>query len=187
MSPAKLRDREMIFKETKLRGAFIIEPERFEDGRGFFAELWTQSQLEAHGMESRFVQCNVSCNRKKDTLRGLHYQIAPHAQAKLVRCTAGAIYDVGVDLRPDSPTFRQWVGVELSAGNHRMLYLPGDFAHGYQTLEDDAEILYMVTAAYAPASERGVRWDDPAFQIEWPEVAERIMSRKDREYPDFRV
>ena len=175
----------MMITETNLKGAFIIEPRLFEDQRGYFAELWTQTQLEAQGMESRFVQCNTSYNRKKGTLRGLHYQVAPNAQAKLVRCTSGAIFDVGVDLHPASPTYRQWVGVELSASNRRMVYLPGGFAHGYQTLEDDAEIVYLVTAPYAPASERGVRWDDAAFNIEWPEALERIISKRDEEYPDF--
>jgi dTDP-4-dehydrorhamnose 3,5-epimerase len=175
----------MIITETRLKGAFVIEPEVFEDERGYFAELWTQVQSQERGMESLFVQCNISHNKRKGTLRGLHYQIAPHAQAKLVYCTAGAIFDVGVDLNPASSTYRQWVGVELSASNHRMLYLSGDFAHGYQTLADDAQVLYLATAAYAPASERGVRWDDGAFQIEWPAAPERIMNQRDVEYPDF--
>src|SRR5882672_5996863 len=177
----------MIISETKLKGAFIIEPELFKDERGYLAELWTQIQFQERGMESLFVQCNVSYNRKKGTLRGLHYQVAPDAQAKLVKCTTGAIFDVGVDLIPASRTYRQWVGVELSASNHRMLYLSGDFAHGYQTLADDAEVLYMATAGYAPASERGVRWDDAAFRIEWPEARERVMSKRDREFPNFDV
>jgi dTDP-4-dehydrorhamnose 3,5-epimerase len=175
----------MIITETRLKGAFMIEPERFEDERGYFAELWTQTQLQEPGMESLFVQCNVSFNRKKDTLRGLHFQVAPQAQAKLVQCTAGAIFDVGLDLQPASPTYRQWIGVELSAANHRMLYLSGGFAHGYQTLEASTEVLYLATTAYAPASERGVRWDDAAFCIQWPDASERIMSQRDREYPDF--
>lgn len=177
----------MIITETNLKGALIIEPELFKDERGYFAELWTQIQLEERGMESLFVQCNVSYNRSKGTLRGLHYQVEPHAQAKLVRCTAGAIFDVGVDLNPDSPSYRQWVGVELSASNNRMMYLSGDFAHGYQTLTDDAEILYLVTAAYAPASEKGVRWNDAAFGIEWPEAGERIISKRDRDYQNVIV
>jgi dTDP-4-dehydrorhamnose 3,5-epimerase len=177
----------MTINETMLKGVYLIEPERFEDERGFFAELWTQIQLQERGLESLFVQCNVSYNRSKGTLRGLHYQVAPDAQAKLMRCTAGAIFDVGVDLDPTSRTYRQWVGVELSASNHRLLYLSGNFAHGYQTLTDDAEVLYMATAGYAPASERGVRWDDAAFRIEWPEAPERIMNKRDMEYPDFSV
>jgi dTDP-4-dehydrorhamnose 3,5-epimerase len=142
-------------------------------------------QLQKCGMGSLFVQGNVSYNRRRGTLRGLHYQVAPDSQAKLMRCTAGAIFDVGVDLDPASPTYRQWVSAELSASNHRMLYLSGNFAHGYQTLTDDAELLYMATAAYAPASERGVRWDDTAFGIAWPETPQRIMKKRDMQYPDF--
>ena len=175
----------MIITETNLQGAYIVEPKLHNDERGHFAELWTATELSAHGLDSKFVQCNVSYNRNQGTLRGLHYQVAPDAQAKLVRCTAGAIFDVGVDLNPSSPTYRQWIGVELSASNNRMIYLSGDFAHGYQTLEDDSEIMYFVTAGYAPASERGVRWDDAAFGIKWPETAERIMSDRDRAYSDF--
>ena len=173
--------------ETSLKGAYIIEPKLLQDDRGYFAELWTQTLLKTHGLDSQFVQSNVSFNRKKGTLRGLHYQIAPDAQAKLVCCTAGSIFDVGVDLNPASPTYRQWIGVELSASNHRMIYLSGDFAHGYQTLEDNSEIQYLVTAAYAPQSERGVRWDDPAFAIEWPATVERLMSERDRGYPNFNL
>ncbi len=172
----------MIVRETELSGAFIIEPELREDERGFFEQVWTRAELEAHAMDSSFVQCNLSYSRRRGTLRGLHYQVGPHAQAKLVRCTAGAIFDVGVDLRPDSPTFRRWVGVELSARNRRMLYLPVGLAHGFQTLADDSEVLYMVTGRYDPASERGARWDDPAFGIEWPEVSERIINARDNSY-----
>jgi dTDP-4-dehydrorhamnose 3,5-epimerase len=175
----------MVITETRLEGAFVIEPELFKDERGYFAELWTQVQLQERGLENLFVQCNLSRTQRKGTLRGLHYQVTPHAQAKLVHCTAGAIFDVGVDLRPASPTYRQWIGVELSASNHRMLYLSGDFAHGYQTLEDDSEVLYLATAAYSPASERGARWNDEAFRIEWPETPKRIMNKRDMEYPDF--
>ena len=175
----------MIISETKIKGAYLIEPELLVDARGSFAHLWTQRELEAHGLEGRFVECNASFNHRRGTLRGLHYQAAPHGQAKLVRCTRGSMYDVGVDLRPDSPTFRQWVGVELSERNNLMLYLPGDFAHGYQTLEDETEIVYMVTSPYAPASGRGVRWDDPAFGIDWPDVGERIINARDSDYPDF--
>lgn len=175
----------MVITETKLKGAFVIEPEVIKDDRGYFAELWTKSQFQEHGMGSLFVQCNVSHNHKKGTLRGLHYQLAPNAQAKLVHCIAGAIFDVAVDLNPVSPSYRQWVSVELSASNHRMLYLSSHFAHGYQTLADDAEVVYLATALYARENERGVRWDDPAFHIDWPETPERIMNKRDREYPDF--
>ncbi len=175
----------MNFTETKLRGAFIIDVKRFEDERGFFAHSFIEPEFAAHGLMNRFVECNISFSRRKGTLRGMHYQAAPHGQDKLVRCTRGSIFDVGIDLRPDSPTFKQWVGVELSATNHRMLYLPGDFAHGFQTLEDDTEVFYQVSSPYAPASGQGVRWNDPAFEIEWPHVAERIIIARDREYPDF--
>ena len=173
----------MIVRETGLGGAFLIEPELKEDERGFFEQVWTRAELEARGMEGGFVQCNLSYSRRRGTLRGLHYQIAPHAQAKLVRCTAGAVFDVGVDLRPDSPTFRRWVGFELSARNRHMLYLPVGFAHGFQTLEDDSEVLYMITAPYDPASERGARWNDPAFRIEWPDADERVINARDSAYP----
>ena len=177
----------MIIRETGLTGAYIIEPDLIQDDRGHFAELWTTALLDAHGLNSQFVQGNVSFNAARNTLRGLHYQVEPDAQAKLVCCTAGTIFDVGVDLNPASPSYRQWIGIELSASNHRMIYLSGDFAHGYQTLEDDSEILYLVTAGYAPQSERGIRWDDPAFAIDWPGTTERIMSDRDRGYPDFKL
>ncbi|MEP6911402.1 MAG: dTDP-4-dehydrorhamnose 3,5-epimerase [bacterium] len=177
----------MVIKETKLKGAFVIEPERFEDERGFFAPLWSEKALVALGAEARFVEGNTSFNKRRGTLRGMHYQAAPHAQAKLVRCTRGAVYDVGVDLRPDSPTFRQWLGVELSEQNGLLLYVPGDFGHGYLTLEDNSELYYQVTDVYAPDASRGFRWDDPAFQIEWPLTDEIVIVQRDREYPNFEV
>ena len=136
-------------------------------------------------MASVFVETNISYSRTRGTIRGMHYQAAPFGQAKLVRCTRGAVFDVAVDLRPTSPTYSEWVGVELSAENRSMLYLPGDCAHGFQTLTDDTEVFYMVSQVYDPASGRGFRWDDPAFKIEWPEVEERIVLQRDREYPDF--
>lgn len=173
----------MIVKETNLRGAFLIEAEVREDERGSFEQVWTREELRAHGMESLFAQCNLSRSRRRGTLRGLHYQVGENAQAKLVRCTRGAVFDVGVDLRADSPTFRRWVGFELSAANRRMLYLPVGFAHGFQTLEDESEVLYIVTGRYDPAAERGARWNDPAFGIEWPEAAERIINARDAAYP----
>jgi dTDP-4-dehydrorhamnose 3,5-epimerase len=177
----------MIVRETELGGAFVIEPRRFEDERGFFAPAWSEREMEARGAESRFVEMNVSFNHRRGTLRGMHYQAAPHGQAKLVRCTRGRVYDVGIDLRPDSPTFRRWVGVELSAENRLMLYVPAEFAHGYLTLEDDTEVMYLVTKPFAPDSGRGVRWDDPAFQVEWPDVGEKTIIARDSEYPDFRA
>jgi dTDP-4-dehydrorhamnose 3,5-epimerase len=174
----------VIFRETKLPGAFVIEPERLEDERGFFARTWCEREFRAHGLNPRLVQCNVSYNRARSTLRGMHYQAAPHEEAKLVRCTMGAVHDVVVDLRPDSPTFRQWVAVELSARNRTMLYVPEGFAHGFQTLEDDTEVFYQMSELYHPECARGVRWDDPAFGIEWP-LPPRALSERDRQYVDF--
>lgn len=171
----------MIFRETKLKGAFIIDVEPSTDERGFFARTWCQREFAVHGLKSRFVQCNISYNKKKGTLRGMHYQIAPHAEAKVVRCTRGAIYDVIIDLRPDSPTFKQWLAVELTADNRRMLYIPEEFAHGFQTLEDDTEVFYQMSEFYHPECARGVRWDDEAFGIEWQgEIS--IISENDRSY-----
>ncbi|HKP73620.1 MAG TPA: dTDP-4-dehydrorhamnose 3,5-epimerase [Pyrinomonadaceae bacterium] len=177
----------MIFKETKLAGAFVIEQNFFEDVRGFFAQCWSAREFAEQGLNPRLVECNFSYNRRKGTLRGMHFQSAPHAQAKLVRCTAGAIYDAIIDLRPESETFKQWVGVELTAKNYRMLYVPEGFAHGFQTLDDDTEVLYQVSDVFAPELAGGVRWDDPAFGIEWPDNGgdERIIIARDREYTDF--
>jgi dTDP-4-dehydrorhamnose 3,5-epimerase len=175
----------MIFRETRLKGAFIIEPERLEDERGFFARTFCLEEFKAHGIHFQVVQCNISFNKKKGTLRGMHYQIAPYEEAKLVRCTRGAIYDVIIDLRPESPTFKQWIAVELTAENHQMLYVPEGFAHGFQTLEDNTEVFYQMSEFYHPECVRGVRWDDPAFGIEWPPVEQRIISPKDQEYPNF--
>jgi len=174
----------MIFRELKLQGAFIIEPQRFQDERGFFSRTWSQTEFDARGLTARFVEANTSLSVKTGTLRGMHYQAAPHAQAKLVRCTAGAIYDVIIDLRVESPTFKQWEAVELSAENHLLLYIPEGFAHGFQTLSENSEVHYQVSDYYAPESAGGVRWDDPAFGIEWPD-AERTIIARDNEYPDF--
>jgi len=172
----------MIFRETILKGAFVIEMEKFEDKRGFFARAWCQKEVEANGLVSRVVQTNISFNKKRGTLRGMHYQVAPYEQIKLVRCTRGAIYDVVIDLRPDSPTFRKWTGVELTAENYTMLYVPENFAHGFQTLEDNTEVTYQVSQFYSPESERGVRYDDPVFQVEWPLPVE-VISEKDIAWP----
>ncbi|HKR59210.1 MAG TPA: dTDP-4-dehydrorhamnose 3,5-epimerase [Pyrinomonadaceae bacterium] len=174
----------MIFTETKLAGAFVIEPERLEDMRGFFARLWSERDFAEHGLVSRFVESNTSFSAKPGTLRGMHYQAAPHGQVKLVRCTAGAIYDVIVDLRPNSPTYKKWESFGLSAENRLMLYVPIDIAHGFQTLIDGTEVTYQMSSPYEPASSKGVRWDDPAFGIDWPE-AERVIIARDQEYPDF--
>jgi len=177
----------MIITKTKLDGLLIIEPKRFEDERGFFARAWSEEEFSTLFGAVRFVEGNIAFNRKKNTLRGMHYQEAPHGQAKLVRCTSGAIYDVGIDLRPDSPTFKQWIGIELTAQNHLALFIPSGFAHGYQTLVDNSEVHYDISSSYAPESSRGVRWNDPAFRIEWPHAYERIMVARDREYPNFKL
>jgi len=170
--------------ESKTKGSFIIELERFEDARGFFARTWSEHEFAAHGLNSKLDECNVSFNKRKGILRGMHFQAAPFAQAKLVRCTAGAVYDVAVDLRPDSVTFKKWVGVKLTAENHLMFFIPEGFAHGFQTLSDNSELLYQMSGVYHPQSGRGVRWDDPAFGIDWP-PAERIIIARDKTYPDF--
>lgn len=174
----------MHFTETPLPGAYVIDPERIEDDRGFFARTWSGPEFLAHGLNVRLAQCSLSFNRAKGTLRGMHYQAAPHEEAKLVRCSAGAIHDVIVDLRRGSPTHRHWYGVELSAENRRMLYVPEGFAHGYLTLLDGSEVAYQISEDYAPGSARGVRWDDPAFGIAWPGPA-LVASDRDRAYPDY--
>jgi len=174
----------MLFVETKLKGAFIIDPERLEDERGFFARSWCEQEFKSHGIEGRCVQCNISFNKKKGTLRGMHYQTAPYEEAKLVRCTKGAIHDLIVDIRPDSPTFKEYVGLQLTADNRRLLYAPGGFAHGFLTLEDDSEVFYQMSEFYSPDHLRGLRWDDPAFGIKWPSDVQ-VISDRDRCYPDF--
>jgi len=175
----------MNFCETKIRGAFEIHPEFLNDERGFFARTWCKREFEAQGLTSQLAQCNISYNKIKGTLRGMHYQEAPHAEEKLVRCTRGAIYDVVVDLRPDSPTFKEWAGVVLDPEKRNMLFVPTGCAHGFLTLEDEAEVLYQMSEFYNAGASRGVRWDDPAFQIAWPESV-RVISERDRTYPDFK-
>jgi len=174
----------MKFTETKLKGAFVVEIEKLSDDRGFFARSSCQKEFEAHGLTARVVQTNVSFNIKKGTMRGMHYQIAPHQECKLVRCTRGAIYDVIIDLRPESPTYKQWVGVELTADNYTMFFVPEDFAHGFITLADNTEITYQVSQFYTPGSEKGIRFDDPAFGIQWPQDVS-VISDKDNNWPDF--
>jgi dTDP-4-dehydrorhamnose 3,5-epimerase len=174
----------MIFIETRLKGAFVIEPEPRHDERGFFARTWCQREFAAAGLSPQWVQCNISFNTQLGTLRGMHYQAAPYEEAKLVRCTMGAIYDVIIDLRAESPTFRQWLAVELSAENRRMLFIPQGFAHGFQTLAADTEVFYQMSQFYVPEYARGVRWDDPAFKVSWP-AEQRIISERDRVFPDF--
>lgn len=174
----------MIFTKTGLGEACIIDLEKYEDQRGFFARAWCQREFEEHGLVPRVVQTNVSYNKYKGTLRGMHYQRAPYAETKLVRCTRGAIYDVIIDLRPDSPTYKQWLGVELTAANYRMLYVPEGFAHGFQTLMDEVEVIYQVSQFYTPEAEGGLRYNDPAFGIDWP-LEVQVISDKDKNWPDY--
>ena len=176
----------MIFKETRLKGAFLIELDRLGDERGFFARAWDQREFEAHGLNPGMVQCSISFNSKKGTLRGMHYQAAPYEEAKLVRCTRRAIHDVIIDLRRDSTTFKQWAAEELTADNYRMHYVPEGFAHGFVTLKDRTEVFYQMSQLHVPTSARGVRWDDPAFGIQWP-IAVEVISERDRNYPDLTV
>lgn len=176
----------MIFRETKLPGAYVVEPVRHEDERGFLALSWARREFAEQGLDADLVQCNISFSEKKGTLRGMHFQSAPHAQAKLVRCTAGSVFDCIIDLREGSETFAQWACVELTAENRLQLFVPRGFAHGFQTLEDRTEVFYQMSSPYVPESGGGVRWDDPAFGIEWPEVGERIINVRDRTYPDFK-
>jgi dTDP-4-dehydrorhamnose 3,5-epimerase len=175
----------MIFTETKLKGAYIVQLERIRDERGFFARAWCKREFDQHGLISRLVQCNVSYNKKQGTLRGMHYQVAPHEETKLVRCTMGSIYDVIIDLRPGSPTHKEWIGVELNAENRRMLFVPKGFAHGYQTLVNHTEVFYQVSEFYTPETERGVRWNDPVFGVEWPVVDNLEISEKDKSWSDY--
>jgi len=171
----------MIFTETRLKGAFIIQPEKLEDERGFFARTWCKREFETHGLNSNLVQCNISFNKKRSTLRGMHYQVAPHEEAKLVRCTMGGIYDVIIDLRPNSKTFKQWISVELTAENRKMIYIPEGFAHSLLTLDHNTEVFYQMSEPYAPECARGVRWNDPAFDIVWP-AGVAVISEKDKHY-----
>jgi dTDP-4-dehydrorhamnose 3,5-epimerase len=174
----------VIFTETSLNGAYIIDLERREDARGFFARAWCRKEFEDHGLSPQCVQINVGFSPQKGTLRGMHYQVAPNQEVKVVRCTLGAIYDVIIDLRPDSPTHRRWTGVELSSGNRRMLYVPVGFAHGFQTIEENTEIYYQTSQFFAPDSARGVRYNDPAFGIEWPLAVAKI-SNADGAWPEY--
>lgn len=174
----------MIFRETELPGAYRIGLERHGDDRGFFARAFCRQEFAEHGLQNEVVQANLSLSRRRGTLRGLHLQLPPAAEVKMVRCVRGALYDVILDLRPDSPTYGEWIGVRLDDDDREMLYVPEGFAHGFQTLTDDAEVFYMVTAPYTPEAERGVRYDDPQFGVEWPlDVAE--ISEKDRSWPDY--
>ena len=180
----------MIFSEAKLKGAYLIELEPLEDDRGFFARTFCREEFEKHGLNPCVAQCNVSFNRRSGTLRGMHYQVPPYSEAKLMTCLAGTIYDVIIDLRHDSPTYRAWEAFELCARRPQikthspMLYVPEGFAHGFQTLADDTEVFYQMSTFYHPPSARGLRWNDPTFNIQWPD-AERTMSEQDRNFPNF--
>jgi dTDP-4-dehydrorhamnose 3,5-epimerase len=175
----------VIFTPTRLPDAVIIDVERHGDERGFLARTYCQHEFADHGLSMPIVQSSTIFSPERNTLRGLHFQEAPHSEVKLVRCTRGSIFVVIVDLRPDSPSWRQWLGVELSALNQRLLYVPEGFAQGYQTLEDEAEVLYHMSHEYTPEAARGVRWDDPAFGVAWPAAELRVISDRDRAWPDY--
>ena len=174
----------MKFLETEVLGVFEIRPEIFPDERGFFARSWCQEEFASHGLDPRLVQCNISGNLKQGTLRGMHYQDSPYAETKLVRCTRGSIFDVAVDLRVGSLTYKRWASAILTAENHSMLYIPEGCAHGFLTLEDNSEVFYQMSQFYHPEAAQGVRWNDPAFAIEWPGTPE-VISARDASYPDF--
>lgn len=175
----------MIFTETELTGAFIIDVKRQEDERGFFGRTFCQKEFEEHGLPPFVAQANVSYNIRKRTLRGMHYQTHPYEESKLVRCVRGAIHDVIIDLRKDSPTFMKWIGVDLEEGSYRMLFVPEGFAHGFITLKDQTEVIYQVSQFYTPGSEKGIRWNDAAFNIKWP-LEPTVISEKDSSHEDFK-
>jgi len=175
----------MRFLKTDLPGLTVVETEKHSDDRGSFARTFCHDEFAAAGLSPNFVQCNTSYNRKRGTLRGMHYQSEPYGEAKLVRCTAGRIWDVAIDIRPDSQTYLQWFGVELSAESANALFVPKGFAHGFQTLTDDAEVFYQMSEMYHGEASSGVRWNDPTFLIEWP-LHDPILSERDATYPDFR-
>jgi dTDP-4-dehydrorhamnose 3,5-epimerase len=176
----------MIFTETKLKGAYLIHPEKMEDERGFFARTFCSNEFKTNGLNPSFVQCNISFNALKGTIRGMHFQRAPHEEAKLVRCMKGEIFDVILDLRPESPTHGHWVSVNLSESNYRMLYIPAGCAHGFQTLKDNTEVFYQMSEFYHPESQAGINPNDPGLSIPWP-IKEAIFSARDLAYPDFRT
>jgi len=176
----------MVFLETKLPGVFEIHIDAKRDERGFFARTWCHQEFTARGLSGRLVQCSMSFSARKGTLRGLHYQIVPHQETKLIHCTRGAIYDVVLDLRQESPTYKDWLAVTLTAEKHNMIYVPEGCAHGFLTLEDGCEVSYQMSEFWEPESARGVRWDDPVFQIQWPAEVE-VISQRDRSYPGFKT
>jgi len=174
----------MKFTETRLKGAYVVEIERIEDDRGFFGRAWCTKEFEDEGLNGAILQINTSFSKLKGTIRGMHYQVDPYQETKFIRCTRGCIYDVIIDLRPDSKTFKQWLSTELSSDSYKMIYVPENFAHGFVTLEDDTEVYYPVTQFYTPNSERGLRYDDPAFSIDWP-IPVTVYSEKDLSHPAF--
>jgi dTDP-4-dehydrorhamnose 3,5-epimerase len=174
----------MIFTETKLKGAYIIEIKKLEDDRGFFGRSWCRQEMLVHGLKAEILQANTSLSLTRGTLRGMHYQKAPYEETKLIRCVRGVIYDAIIDLRPESDTYKQWIAEELSQDNYKMMYVPEGFAHGFLTLTDDVEVYYNVSAFYTPGAEMGIRWNDPAFNIRWP-AEPAIISAKDSSHPDF--
>jgi dTDP-4-dehydrorhamnose 3,5-epimerase len=174
----------MIFTETKLKGAYVLEIKQLTDERGFFGRSWCANEMKEHGLNPDVRQANTSLSKKKGTLRGMHYQLDPYQETKLIRCTHGRIFDVIIDLRPDSPTYKDWFGIELTRDNYKMLYVPEDFAHGFITLEDDVEVTYLVTQFYTPGAEAGIRWNDPGFNIDWP-MEPVIISEKDQNHPNY--
>ena len=176
----------MIFSETKLKGAFVIDVQKLIDDRGFFGRLWCEKEMNAHNLETNIVQSNVSLSKNKGTLRGMHFQRSPYQETKLVRCTKGSVYDVIIDLRPESQTFKQWFGIKLSETDHKMIYVPKNFAHGFLTLEDNSEVYYLVTQFYNKDHEAGLRWDDPELNIDWPIMVHEI-SEKDNIHPNFEL
>jgi dTDP-4-dehydrorhamnose 3,5-epimerase len=180
----RCKEDDLIFEKVELPGAFVIQLEKIQDQRGFVARSWCEKEFKEHGLTPVVHQANVSCNIKAGTLRGMHYQVEPYGEAKTVRCTRGAIYDVIIDLRQGSPTWKRWFGLELNADNYRMLYVPENFGHGFLTLTDNTEVTYMVSEFYTPGAERGIRWNDPAFGITWPRSV-RVISEKDTHWPDW--
>ena len=176
----------MVITETRLKGAFVIELEPIEDVRGFFARAWSDREFETAGLTARFVETNVSFNNRKGTLRGMHFQAPPHEQVKLVRCTRGAIFDALIDLRPESPTYKQWFAHELTADNRLMLYIPEGFAHGLQTLQDDTRVNYLISKFHVPGAADGARYNDPAFPVKWP-LPVTTIAEKDLAWPDFKA
>ena len=175
----------MNFIETEIKDLFVVELNKIGDERGFFARAWCEKEFADKNLTSRMLQANTSYSKDKGTLRGLHYQVSPHEEAKLMRCIKGAIFDVAVDLRPDSKTYKKWFGIELTESNRKMLFIPEGFAHGYQTLVENTEAFYMSSAFYAPEAERGLRWNDPAIGINWPVTEELNITEKDQNWVDI--